>query len=135
MCQHDYDKWVQPRLKDHWYKDKYFWLGVGVIGASIAADGYTTSKFSNGLYESNPIARTFIGRYPTPRAIAITNSIGFAAIFGLHIVAWKHSHNDPSMAWRQFGRWAGPAIVAGINGRSALHNNWLENGGWPKGEK
>lgn len=20
MCQQDYDKWVQPRLKDHWYK-------------------------------------------------------------------------------------------------------------------
>lgn len=128
MCQEDYDKWVTPRLHDHWYKDKYFWLGGLAIGGSIALDSLSTSTRPKGIIERNPI----LGSNPSNGKIAGVASTDFAIHFGLHVLAWKQSHNDPSMAWRQFGRWGVPATTA-IEFRQGVLNYRLRSTVKPAG--
>jgi hypothetical protein len=105
--------------KDHWYKDKYFWIGAAIIAGSIAADGHSTSLGrSRGLVEGNPV----LGSHPSNGKIVGVSSLAFGIQFALHIAARTVSHDDPNQAWRQFGRWAVPGVVVSINGRNAVNN-------------
>lgn len=121
MCKEDYERWVQPRLHDTWRRDGWFWAGAGVIVASNVADAWTTSARRRGLEESNPL----LGRSPSDRKIAVVAGLGTGIELGLHLLAWKKSHNDPSRFWREFGRWSGPVAIALINGRAAIRNAQL----------
>ena len=123
MCQEDYDKWVTPRLHDHWYKDKYFWLGAAAIGGSIVLDAHSTASSRRGLAERNPL----LGAHPSNGRIVGVASADFAIHFGLNVLAWKQSHNDPSQAWRQIGRWGVPASAIAIEGRQGALNYRLRD--------
>lgn len=131
MCQEDYDKWVEPRRNDHWYKDKTFWLGVAVIGASIALDAHSTSHDLNvpGIIEKNP----FLGPHPSNAKITGFSTLYFGAQFGFHVAAWKLSHNDPSKPWRTFGQWTVPASAVAINARQGVLNYRLREKVKPAG--
>lgn len=130
MCQEDYDKWVTPRLHDHWYKDKYFWIGVAVIGGSIAADAHSTSRFvDRGYAEGNP----FLGPHPSHGRIAGFALLDFGAQTTFHALAWHESHQDPSKAWRMIGRFGEPVAAFAISGRQAITNYRLDFSAKPAG--
>jgi hypothetical protein len=123
MCQADYDVWVEPRLKDHWYRDKYFYIGLAVIGASIAADAHSTVRgVDMGLIEGNPI----LGQHPSHGRVAGFALLDFGAQTTFHALAWHESHQDPSKAWRTIGRLGEPVGIFAVNGRQAIKNYRLE---------
>ena len=118
MCQADYDKWVAPRLNDHWYKDKVLWTGIGIIGTSIFLDTHSTSQSPSSFEEGNP----FLGPHPSTAKVAAYGTLDFGIQFGLQVGAWKVSHNDPSKPWRVLGQWGLPVAIALINGRTGINN-------------
>ncbi len=119
VSQADYDVWVQPRLHQHWYKSKTLWVGVAVIGGTLAADAHSTSVGQGrGLVEGNSI----LGQHPSNGKIAGISLLDFGIQFGLHVAAHQVEHLDPSWQWRTAGDWAIPAEVLSINGRNAIHN-------------
>lgn len=118
MCQVDYDKWVAPRLNDHWYKDKVLWTGIGIIGTSIFLDAHSTSQLPASFEEGNP----FLGPHPSTAKVAAYGTLDFGIQFGLQVGAWKVSHNDPSKPWRILGQWGLPVAIALINGRTGINN-------------
>ena len=124
MCQEDFDKWVEPRLKDHFYKDKTFWAGLGVIGVSLFLDGDSSARRPPGFIEGNPI----LGQHPSTGKMVGFFTLDFGVQTALHIFAWKQSHFDPSKSWRIFGQWGVPAGVAAINARQGILNYRLEAG-------
>lgn len=122
MCEAEWDEWQAAHPSHPFYKDKKFWLGVGIIGAAVAADGYTTSTMlDRGNIESNPL----LGPHPSNRAIALNSLAGFGGYFGLHWIAYHYSHDDPSTPWREIGRWEIPIIAGSIHGHAAFHNSTL----------
>jgi len=118
MCANDYNLWVQPRLWDHWYKDKYFWMGTAVIAGAVVADAHSTATRPRGAVESNPL----LGFHPTTGKIVGVSAANFGINFALHAAAWHESHQDPSQAWRQIGRWGVPVASALTTGRQAALN-------------
>lgn len=123
MCDEDYERWVEPRRHDHWYKDKTFWAGIAIIGASQALDAHSTARgFGHGVPEANPI----LGPHPSNTKIAVYTFSYFTVQSAFHVVNWKLSHNDPSKSWRLIGQWGLPASAFGINGVQGIKNYRFE---------
>jgi hypothetical protein len=121
MCQADYDAWVAPRLDDHFYKEKAWWTGLGVIGLSVFLDAHSTSRRPRGWSEGNP----FLGSNPSAGRIAGFATLDFSAQALLHVFAWKQSHFDPSKPWRGIGQWGVPAGAFATNGQRGIRNYYL----------
>jgi len=119
----DYDIWLEARPQHPWYKDKYVWIGVGVIAGSLVADAKSTSRAQSfGLVETNPL----LGQHPSNQRIAGIAAIDFGIQTFLHVEAYRVERNDPSWQWRFASRVAIPAEVFGINGVHAIRNYELE---------
>jgi hypothetical protein len=133
MCQSDYDVWVGPRLKDHWYTSKSWWVGDGIAGGAIALDAFsTTSKVLPGypyVLEGNKA----LGHHPSRGKLIEVASAEFSALTIIHALAWHFSHQDPSRTWRFIGAWSVPAEVAAAHIPAAIHNFNLPSYQCPKG--
>jgi hypothetical protein len=120
MCPTEYDAWLTANPPKPFYKSKQFWVGVAVIGASVAADSASTSHGQHypGIVETNPL----LGPHPSDAKIAGLGAGGFATYFGLHLASYQLSRKDPSKEWRFIGRWGVPASAASVHVPLAVHN-------------
>ena len=124
ICEADYKKFRDERMESGvWqrpaWKDKQFWAGTSIIGGSFALDAWSTSRVVDlPGHETNWL----LPGHPTNGQIAAWAAGSFALNVGLHYVEYRLSHNDPAKGWRVFGRWALPAINAGMHGYGAAHN-------------
>jgi hypothetical protein len=116
--------------RKHWFSDPKWWIGEGVIAASIFADGYTTSHRPAGLVEGN---RFVLGYHPSTKRLVTVNLIAFGAQTSLHAGAWHFTHHIPyqdrslgytqdRLGWRIVGYTGIPTTVALFNGRNAIKN-------------
>jgi hypothetical protein len=103
----------------HWWKDKRWWVGVGIIGGAVAADVYSTCQRIGVHGVEAGIA--FAGN----RSCGTTMAVGSGA-FGfetaLHAVEWHFGHDDPNRVIRSLTPWIVPAAVAPIHIHAAIHN-------------
>ena len=115
--------------RKHWFSDPKWWIGEGVIAASIFADGYTTSQRPAGITESNP----FLGKNPSTQKVAGISLLNFGIQTTLHAGAWHFTHHIPyqdsslgytqdRLGWRIVGYTGVPTSVALIAGRNAVKN-------------
>ena len=111
---------AQARPK-HWYTDAKWWAGVAVIGAAVAADYATTAQLQRqGNVETNPI----LGPHPSNAKLAGVGTGAFAFYVGLHAAEY-HLTRDDTKPWRTASYLLMPAIVGGIHGYAAAHNEGL----------
>jgi len=119
MCADDYEVWLQDHEPKAWYGSKQWWLSLGVMGAAIAADAYTTANPCKGCVESNT---WLIGKHPSPGAVAGEAALNFSVQTGLHLWSYNLGKRDPSSAWRFTSLWAQPMAVGAMGGYFAHRN-------------
>lgn len=105
----------------HWYADKRWWVGEGIIALSVALDAHSSCLAVNRGVDTS-IA------FPSRRSCGADTGIGlgaFAAYTALHAAEWHFGHDDPSRAIRALTPWMLPAVVAPIHLSAAIHNYML----------
>jgi hypothetical protein len=117
--------------RKHWYKDPKWWIGEGVITASIFADGYTTAHRPAGIQEGNH----FLGTNPSTRKVAGFCLLDFGIQTSLHAGAWHFTHHIPltdgsgyvqdALGWRIVGYTGVPAGTFAVSGVQAVKNYQL----------
>lgn len=107
----------------HFYSDKKWWIGVGVIGAVALLDGISSEHaYNRGAVEVGWDASPLIGAHPSPAASAGYCFGEFAVGAAFHWGAWKATHNDTSKYWRFAGYTTVPAIWTGIGTPTIVNN-------------
>lgn len=123
MCDDDWEKWAAPRRHPFW-KDKIWWVGVGVIAVSQVLDSSSTARgFPKGFVEGN----FFLGPHPSNERLAGYTATYFTGQVLLHAWAYHESHLDPSKTWRIIGQWGMPGASFGTVGVQGIKNYRLES--------
>jgi hypothetical protein len=133
MCQADYDAWVEPRLKDHWYTSKSWWAGTGIILLTNALDAFSTTSRVTPYYPYNIESNKLLGPHPSNGRVAAITGLESGFLVSLHGAAWHYSHQDPSEPWRIVGAWSVPSVVASAHISAAVHNFHVPVVHCPKG--
>jgi hypothetical protein len=99
------------------WKDKKFWLGVGIIAGANLAQGIQYNKVrSGGTYA--------FGNHTSSGDIALWESAFTAAMFGLHSFEWYLGHDDPNKYWRFTSRAMIPAADTGVVLWTGFASDW-----------
>lgn len=121
ICPADYDAWLAANPPHPWYKDKWFWVGIGVLSATTTAELHGTAM-DQPRFQEVGASHVILGPHPSNAALAGWG-VGEIAWFGtLHWFCYHKSHKDPSKAWRQIGRWVIPATIGPLETRAAIHD-------------
>lgn len=114
----------------HWYTDKAWWLGEGVIASIEAGDGYSTAV---GL-ERCPTCREsnfLLGPHPSRSEIIGGSILGFGLRSALHVASWKFcpDPNHRSRVWRMSCDSLIPAITTALTVPAIIGNLGLRSSG------
>lgn len=116
----------------HWYKDKYFWIGVAINAGANAMDTISTcSAFQRGYVEGEFILRGT----RSCQKIAVADSIEFALFTsgqafmwhcayntGFHCTGMNHDPGPHEKLYGNFERWTIPVASLASHVPAAVHN-------------